>query len=56
MYLFAIDGKCSVTQLGETEGVRLALNELGEDVLGTPAIAGNAMYVRSVSSLWKIAK
>jgi outer membrane protein assembly factor BamB len=56
MYLFAMDGKCSVTQLGDSEGVRLSLNELGEDVLGTPAIAGNAMYVRSVSSLWKIAK
>ncbi|MFN7290150.1 MAG: PQQ-binding-like beta-propeller repeat protein [Pirellula sp.] len=56
MYLFSMDGKCSVTQLGESEGVRLALNELGEDVLGTPAIVGDAMYVRSVSSLWKIAK
>jgi outer membrane protein assembly factor BamB len=56
MYLFSLDGKCTVTQLGENEGVRLALNELGEDVLGTPAIVGNAMYVRGVSSLWKIAK
>jgi outer membrane protein assembly factor BamB len=56
MYLFSLDGKCTVTQLGESEGVRLAANELGEDVLGTPAIFGNAMYVRGVSSLWKIAK
>ncbi|MFN7876639.1 MAG: PQQ-binding-like beta-propeller repeat protein [Pirellula sp.] len=56
MYLFSLDGKCTVTQLGESEGVRLAANELGEDVLGTPAIVGNAMYVRGVSSLWKIAK
>jgi hypothetical protein len=51
-----MDGKCTVTQIGDSEGVRLATNELGEDVLGTPAIAGDAMYVRGVSSLWKIAK
>jgi outer membrane protein assembly factor BamB len=56
LYLFAMDGKCTVTQIGDSEGVRLATNELGEDVLGTPAIAGDAMYVRGVSSLWKIAK
>jgi outer membrane protein assembly factor BamB len=56
LYLFAMDGKCSVTKLSDDGGERLALNTLGEDVLGSPALSGNAMYVRSVSGLWKIAE
>lgn len=56
LYLFAQDGKCSVVQLGDTEGKVIATNVLGEDVLGSPAVVSNAMYVRSVSGLWKIAE
>ena len=56
LYVFADDGKCFVVELGEDEGKVVATNELGEAVLGSPAISGNAMYVRGVSSLWKIAE
>ena len=56
LYIFADDGKCFVVELGEDEGKVVATNELGEAVLGSPAISGNAMYVRGVSSLWKIAE
>lgn len=56
LYLFSQDGKCSVVKLGEKQGERLATNDLGEEVLGSPAVVNNAMYVRSVSALWKIAE
>ena len=56
LYVFGDDGKCFVVELGEDEGKVVATNELGEAVLGSPAISGNAMYVRGVSSLWKIAE
>jgi outer membrane protein assembly factor BamB len=56
LFLFSQDGKCSVVKLGEKEGERLATNSLGDDVLGSPAVVNNAMYVRSVSALWKIAE
>ncbi|XZE46008.1 PQQ-binding-like beta-propeller repeat protein [Pirellulaceae bacterium SH467] len=56
LYLFSQDGVCSVVKLGADGGEKLAANPLGEEVLGSPAISGNAMFVRSVSSLWKIAE
>ncbi|XZE33302.1 PQQ-binding-like beta-propeller repeat protein [Pirellulaceae bacterium SH501] len=56
LYLFSQDGVCSVVKLGDEQGEKLASNPLGEEVLGSPAISGDAMYVRSVSSLWKIAE
>ncbi len=56
LYVFGDDGRCFVVELGDTEGTVVATNELGEAVLGSPAISGNAMYVRGVSSLWKIAE
>ena len=56
LYVFGDDGRCFVVELGDTEGKVVATNELGEAVLGSPAISGNAMYVRGVSSLWKIAE
>ena len=31
------------------------VNELGEPVLGTPAIGGGALFIRSDGNLWKIA-
>jgi len=56
LYIFGDDGRCFVVELGDEEGKVIATNELGEAVLGSPAISGNAMYVRGVSSLWKIAE
>lgn len=56
MYAFAMNGKCFTIQLSDTSGEVVATSELGEDVLGSPAIHGNAIFVRSVGSLWKLAK
>jgi outer membrane protein assembly factor BamB len=56
MYAFAMNGKCFTIQLSDTSGEVVATSELGEDVLGSPAIHGNAIFVRSVGALWKLAK
>lgn len=56
LYIFTEEGKCLVVRLGEEKGEVVATNDMGESVLGSPAISGNAMYVRGVSSLWKIAE
>ena len=37
------------------EGTIVGESELGEPILGSPAVAGNAMFVRSHGHLWKIA-
>lgn len=56
LYIFTEEGKCLVVRLGEEKGEVVATNDMGESVLGSPAISGNAMYVRGISSLWKIAE
>jgi outer membrane protein assembly factor BamB len=54
LFVFTEQGKCLVVDLLSEKGEVIESNELGDDVLGTPAISGNAMYVRSVSGVWKI--
>lgn len=56
LYIFTEEGKCLVVRLGDEKGEVVATNDMGESVLGSPAISGNAMYVRGISSLWKIAE
>ncbi|MEQ1829449.1 MAG: PQQ-binding-like beta-propeller repeat protein [Pirellula sp.] len=56
LYVFSDEGKCMVVQLGDEKGTLVETNDLGESVLGSPAISGNALYVRGVSSVWKIAQ
>jgi outer membrane protein assembly factor BamB len=51
---FAEDGKAFVVDLSGDEGKLIQTNTLGESVLGSPAVAGNQMWVRSVNQLWKI--
>ncbi len=55
LYLFTLEGKCFVVKIDGTEGTIVNVNALGEEVLGSPAISQNAMFVRGVSHLWKIA-
>jgi outer membrane protein assembly factor BamB len=50
------DGQCLVVKLGEEKGEIVHTAELGEGFLGTPAIAGNALYLRGDKHLWKIAE
>lgn len=54
LYAFAMNGKCFVVKLSEEAGELIGEYELGDEVLGTPAVADNALYVRATNSLWKI--
>lgn len=55
LYAFSMDGKCFTVQLGQEKAEVVSVSELGTEVLGSPAIDGDALYVRSVDGLWKIA-
>lgn len=54
LYAINADGTAHVVKLGE-KGELAATNEFGQGVMGTPAIVGNAMFVRTKGQLWKIA-
>lgn len=58
LYCINAEGKSFVVELGEhgEKGRIVAENDFGEDVLGSPAVADNGLFVRSHSHLWKIAK
>ena len=56
LYAFAMNGKVFTIQLSDTSGEVVATSELGEEVLGSPAIHDNAIFVRSVGALLKLAK
>lgn len=56
LYAFGMSGKCFVVELKESEAKVVAECELGSEVLGSPAVAGSALFVRSVDALWKIAR
>ena len=49
------EGQCFVVKANE-EGEVVATNEVGEPVLGSPAVAGDALYVRGEKHLIKVAK
>jgi hypothetical protein len=49
-----MDGSCAVVSLDGEEGKIENVNKLGDEVLGSPAISGNAMFVRGAQNLWKI--
>jgi hypothetical protein len=50
-----MEGACFVVDISGEEGKIVETNQLGDEVLGSPAVVGNAMYVRGATSLWKIA-
>ncbi|MEX0585367.1 MAG: PQQ-binding-like beta-propeller repeat protein, partial [Pirellulales bacterium] len=50
------DGLGQVVKLSETKGEIVGEGNFEEPVLGTPAIANGALYVRSQGHLWKISK
>ena len=49
-------GLLQCADLSGDEGKVVGSIELGETILGTPALAGDALYIRSDGHLWKIAK
>jgi outer membrane protein assembly factor BamB len=55
LYFVNEDGLVQVVRVGETLEI-VAENPLGETILGTPAIADGALYLRSDDHLWKIAR
>lgn len=56
LYQFTEEGDCFVVQLDSQQGELLGRYALGDAVLGTPAISGGAMFVRSAGRLWKITR
>jgi len=54
LYCFNSSGKCFVVERGE-KGKLISEMEFGEDILASPAVANDAMFVRSHQHLWKIA-
>lgn len=48
-------GKCFVVKLGVEKPAEPLTGELGEAVLASPAVSGNALFVRTEKHLWKIA-
>ncbi len=53
LFFFSENGLAQVVKLG-AEGEIVKTKDLAETILCTPAIAGNAVFVRSDQTLWKI--
>jgi outer membrane protein assembly factor BamB len=54
VYVANEKGLLQVVDTTKPEGELVSEMELGETILSTPAISGNAMYLRSDGKLWKI--
>lgn len=56
-HLFSVnqDGECLVASINGEKGELVETNSLGESVLASPAVSGNALLIRSDKTLWKIA-
>ena len=54
LYFFSEEGLGQVVNPAG-EGEVVSSHDFGETILCTPAVAGNALYVRSDGRLWKIA-
>ena len=55
LYVFGENGAGQCVDLRGPEGVVAGEIELGETILSTPSISGDALYVRSDGHLWKFA-
>lgn len=55
LFIIGDGGTAQVIDISGEEGKALSTNDLGEGVLGSPAVSDNALYIRSVNHLWKIA-
>lgn len=55
LYCVNQGGQCFVIKPGEKKGELVSTMEFGDTLLGSPAVAGNAMYLRSDKFLYKIA-
>jgi outer membrane protein assembly factor BamB len=55
LYLVDENGLLQAVRLGEKKGEVASQLDLGEKIMGTPALAGGALYLRSDTHLWKFA-
>jgi outer membrane protein assembly factor BamB len=56
LYFFAENGQCRVIKV-KADGLEVVHSfDFGETMLGSPAVADDAMYVRGDKHLWKIAQ
>jgi outer membrane protein assembly factor BamB len=60
LYMVSFEGVAHVVELGKPangdNGKVVFDMEFGEKIQGTPAVAGNALFIRSDKHLWKIAE
>lgn len=56
LYSINQEGLAHIVKLGDKEGTVVGTAEFGEQIQASPAIAGNALYVRGDKHLWKIAE
>ena len=56
LYFFNEKGVGQVVKLADASGEIVATNDLAETFLCTPAVANGAIYIRSDTTLWKIAR
>jgi outer membrane protein assembly factor BamB len=56
LYCVSETGVAQVVDTTKPEGAVVSELELGETVLGTPAISGGSIYLRSDAHLWKLGK
>lgn len=54
LYCFNSDGKAMIVELGEEEGKVVFESDFGEGIQASPAVVGDAIFVRSDKTLWKI--
>ena len=55
LYIFNERGIGQIVDLSKLDEEVVSEIELEDTILGTPAISGNAIYVRSDGHLWKLA-
>jgi outer membrane protein assembly factor BamB len=56
IYCFSEAGICSVLKADSNEFEILATNELGEEILGTPAIANGLIFIRTDKAIYAVGK
>lgn len=56
IYCVSEDGTVQVVEPDKMDGKVVGTGSLGETILGTPAIANGALYLRSDKHLWKFAR
>jgi outer membrane protein assembly factor BamB len=54
LYVFSYEGIASIVEVGGKQGKVVFERDLGERVLGTPAVVDGAMFVQTDKQLWKI--